>query len=389
MTGMRTRPRHALGNDASLLHAAASAFADEGFDAASMASVSGRAHLTYGAAYARFEDKSAFAVHVFEEDLFPGLQQAIEHAEASLAEGASQFAAALEAFTRPGPGLLASLELIQASQFDPALREGIRQPVAAWLADWIDPTGSPTPSRALVRATLAYLTLGLVLMDGRPWQPDLAGEFARYRAALVAPGSATELPVDRAAHLDVWPFDTGDPRMDRALEAMAQAVGEVGYHRATIGRICRSAGVSAGYLYARYENKRAFFLAANDRLLEYGLSENAAFAERLASAYGPGIAEAVVWREFQRPDLATKRTLALEANRLARYDQQMRQVHDERELALAAQVPQGPGRKAALAYLYSDMAMAFGVYLVPNLLPEIWTLPFDMVTVPLMAGLSV
>jgi AcrR family transcriptional regulator len=196
--------------------------------------------------------------------------------------------------------------------------------------------------------------------------------------------------VDRAAHLDVWPFDTGDPRMDRALEAMAQAVGEVGYHRATIGRICRSAGVSAGYLYARYENKRAFFLAANDRLLEYRavrerrLRRTARFSLLVpasprpssgASSSAPTSPPSAPWPWRRTGWPATS--------------QQMRQVHDERELALAAQVPQGPGRQAALAYLHSDMAMAFGVDLVPNIVTPIWTLPFDMVTVPLMAGLSV
>ncbi|MFM8894639.1 MAG: TetR/AcrR family transcriptional regulator, partial [Actinomycetales bacterium] len=325
------------------------------------------------------------AAPVFPATLVPRQQQAFARDDTALPTRAAEFTGSMMPFARPEPQLQAAVELIQASQFDAALYRGIREPVAQWLKERIDPIKAGTPTDAAVRAAVTYLGLGLVLMDGRGWQVDLTGEFTRYQRALAAPVSASELPADRSTHLDQWPFDTGDPRMDQALGAMAQAVGEVGYHRATISRICRTAKISAGYLYTRYQNKLAFFLAANDILLAHGLQAKAAFAEELAARYGPGIAEAVVWREFQRPEYAFKRALTLEANRLARFDPQMRQVHDEREQALVEQLPVGAERAGALAYLYTEMAMAFGVYVVPNLARQAWSLPFDTVTVPLLA----
>ena len=387
-TGMRRRPRHALGNDASISQAAIEAFSLDGFDATSMASLSARAHLTYGAAYARFEDKSELAVALWDERLFTAVTDALDSAAAAIPSGGDAFARAMATFVRPGPDLLAAVELIQASRFEPALEQGIHRPFANWLTQWIGPGESISPTEAVVRSTVANLALGLVMVAGRPWQVDLTAELRRIGRVLASPGPATELPADRAAHLDDWPFASGDPRIDRALAAIATIVGEIGYHRATITRICRAAKVSTGLLYGRYPGKLDLFLAANDALLANGYAANASFTQRLASAYGSGIAEAVVWREFQRPAYAIKRSLALESNRLARFDEQMRRVHLEKEQVLVDQYSASPDPTTALAYLHWDMAMAMGVNLVPNLVPAVWTLPFDVVTVPLLAGPS-
>lgn len=386
--GMRRRPRHALGNDLSIAQAAIEAFALDGFDATSMASLSARAHLTYGAAYARFEDKSELAVALWDEHLFTAVTDALDSAAAAIQSGENAFAGAMAPFVRPGPQLLAAIELIQASRFEPALQQGIHRPFADWLAHWIGPGESSSPTEAVVRSTVANLALGLVMVEGRPWQVDLTTELQRIGRALAAPVPATSLPGDLASHLDAWPFDSGDPRIDRALGAIAAIVGEVGYHRATITRICRAAKVSTGLLYGRYPGKLDLFLAATNALLANGYAANAAFTQRLASAYGSGIAEAVVWREFQRPEYAIKRSLALESNRLARFDERMRREHLEREQVLVDQYSASPDPTTALAYLHWDMAMAMGVNLVPNLVPEVWTLPFDVVTVPLLAGPS-
>ena len=170
------------------------------------------------------------------------------------------------------------------------------------------------------------------------------------RASLPGPAAPTDLPGDLARYLEQWPFHSGDPRLDRALEFIAKTVGQVGYHRATIALICKVAAVTPGFVYSRYANKRELFLAANEVLLNYGFGELATFTEQLARRYGSGIAEAVVWREFQRPEHAVKRSLA---------------------------------------HLHTEIAMALGVHVVANLVPQVWTLPFDMATVPLLASLEV
>ena len=389
MSNTRSRPRHAVSNDRLLLDAATVAFAEDGFDTTSMASISARADLSYGAAYARFGDKCELAGALWEEELFPPLQRALQEAAGAVSRGEDAFALAMAPFAGLEPWLLASMELLQASRFEPDLAEHISTPFSAWLAEWVLPAPNEALSAAVIRATTTYLGMGLPLAAGRPWQVDLTTELRRYARALATPAAPTDLPGDLARYLEQWPFHSGDPRLDRALESIAKTVGQVGYHRATIGLICKVAAVTPGFVYSRYANKRELFLAANEVLLNYGFGELATFTEQLATRYGSGIAEAVVWREFQRPEYAVKRSLALETNRLARFDVQMRGVQDAQELAIAQQIPQGAGHEAALAHLHTEIAMALGVHLVANLVPQVWTLPFDMVTVPLLASLEV
>jgi len=379
---MRSRPRHALHNDDALAEAAVLAIAGEGWDATTMASVSEHADLTYGAAYGRFDDKHALAVAVWQERLADLLPQSLMAAESALADGPDAFGEAMSAFALPAPGLVAAIELIQAGAFDPRLSEQIQAPVADWLDSWIHAEGAT----ATIRATLGYLGIGLVLASWRNWPVTLTGEFARYHHGLNRPADPTPLPADVAAHLSVTPFGTGDERIDQAMEAMITVVGELGYQGATINRICRAAGVSAGFLYKRYPGKLDMFLAATDALLGHGYQANADFIAKLTQRYGPQIAEAVIWREVQRPHLHAKRTIALESNRLARYDQRMQDVHQGRETSMVDALPSGDARPDALAFLYVDLALGLGMHLVANLAPSVWELPFDQVTVPLLGS---
>ncbi|MBU6245109.1 MAG: TetR/AcrR family transcriptional regulator [Actinomycetales bacterium] len=383
---MRSRPRHALANDAALAEATVTAIAVDGWNATTMASISQHAELTYGAAYGRYDDKRALALTVWRERLADLLPQALMTADAALATGPAAFANAMSAFASPAPGLVAAVELVQAGAFDPRLRTDVYDPIAHWLDGWIheDSTGAVST----VRATLAYLGIGLVLASWRSWPVDLSGEFARYHRGLTEPAPSVPLPADQAIHLSLSPFDTGDERIDRAMEATMAVVGELGYHQATVNRICRASGVSAGFLYKRYAGKLDIFLAATDALLRNGLQANADYTAALIDQYGPAIAEAVTWREVQRPYLSGKRTIALESNRLARYDQRMHDVHQAREDAFFASLPRGAQQPRALAHAYGEVSLGLGMHLVANLAPRTWELPFDQVTVPLLASLA-
>jgi hypothetical protein len=99
-----------------------------------------------------------------------------------------------------------------------------------------------------------------------------------------------------------------------------------------------------------------------------------------------GIADAVAIREVQRPHVASQRATHLEQIRISWHD-------DELQRALAAEFDQFVADATAAdpawapanspAELHVSIALGFGLSLLPVLHPEAWSLPYDVVTIPL------
>lgn len=387
----RARPVTAFANDSAITAATAARIASVGWDETGMAAVGEGAGLTYGAVYARYPDKTALGLGVWEESLLPHLTSTLEALFASAREArTADLHEHLLQVATPDVRLVAAVELILAARFEPEIAS-VADDAAAVLARWMEPSPDCPPMRAAVSAAVAYISFGLILVAGRPWvdDADLTGELARYAEALTHPVEPRPLPPDRADFIEGDPYDTGDPRVDRAIAAVLSVTGEIGYHRATIAKICRAADITPGFLYKRYASKLDLFLDATSRRLEGGFAGSLAFIAEVAREHGAGIAEAVFWRESQRPDFATKRALDLESNRLATYDVRMREVRGEREQEILDQFVASvtsDRRATATAYLHTELALGLGMNIVSNLFPDAWTLPFNCATEPLLAS---
>ncbi|MSZ57401.1 MAG: TetR family transcriptional regulator [Actinobacteria bacterium] len=383
---VRARPVSAIRNDLTLERAAIEVIADSGWDAASMLAVSSRAGLTYGAVYSRFDDRSAWGVRLWESALLPALQSVLSGVLQASAGTPDEFEAAMSRCASPSPTVLAAVEVLLASRFDPVMRGPIESAVGTWLGRACLSRSDVSAQQAVVAAAGCYLAFGLVLASRRPGIEGLrlSEEFARYHRAFGSPAEPRALPKDRARHLEIAPFNTGDERIDRVFHAAVRVIGEVGYHRATTARICRASGVSAGFLYKRYSSKLDLAIAATDAMLAAGFEANAAFTERLTRKHGVAIAEAVTWRELQRPELQVKRALDLETNRLAMFDVGMRAVRQRTETEFIASLPADRHQGALRAFVHTEIAMGLGVHAVANLVPRVWKLPFNVVTEPLL-----
>ena len=308
-----------LRNDALILDAALDATAPDGWPGLALTAVARRAGLSQRPVANRFVDRSELATAVWRERAAPVLLTALEHAlsTAGLIPGeasATGFHAAMEHLARPHKALLAALELLIMSNFDPTLASEVKQGVAAEVLGWCTPQrGKPTKAQAAGRAYLLIVALGLVAVARRPGseQVDLTEELGTLFTALQADASPQPLPKAYLQHLaDDIPFNTGDPIHDALLTSVLRLVGTSGYDGATSARIARDAKVSEANIFLRHASKLDLFIDASARHHALGFPANAEFQQRLEEQHGAGITEAVMIREFLRPKFNHQRALS-------------------------------------------------------------------------------
>lgn len=391
----RARPSHALRNDDAIRDAATAVIAANGWDATTIAGIADAADVTHGAVYGRHANKAELGAVLWRETLLPALRERLGEAiDAGMrSDDAERFAVAMRPFVAPDDVTRAGLELILAAPFDRALGTPITRDTRRALAATSTPGVRVPPQDAARALAVGLHALGYVLVDDSAFfdAADDRAALQALHAAIRRPAWPMELPPIRADYIDASPFDTGDPRVDGLLGATVRTVGEVGYDDASVARICRAAGVSQGFLFNRYPTKLDLFLAAIEMQRSAAMRDTDAFIAEIASTHGNGIAEAVAWREHQRPEFREQRTIVLESLRLARHDARMRDVIDG-SLADVARPrlagARGARRAALLGHMRRDYAVGIGLVIVGNVLPDAWKLPFDTVTIGLNADVD-
>ena len=301
---------------------------------------------------------------------------------------AAWLAVAYERFLRPDAALRAATEFLVVSQFHEGLARLLRSSVGDTVSQWCSPSAVDAPLAAR-RAYLIAVALGLLLARTRRSvaQMEIGGEAALQLQALSAVREPVTLPDTRAKHLEEFlDFTTGEPALDDLLRATLEEVGRVGYEAATTAAIGRASGHSEGLLFARYPSKVEAFMDATKRQHAVGWRRNEEFIHSVTAAHGPGIAEAVIIREMQRPELRHGRAISLEQVRLALHDERLREVQwGELDTLVDETLSKDPQWYTANseAHLHMSVAIGIGVTALPLLAPDAWELPYDVVTVPL------
>jgi AcrR family transcriptional regulator len=387
------RRSHALRNDALLRDAAIGLIADKGWDALTANEVGPAAGLTHGAVYARFVDKRELGIGLWHDALAGELQLRLEAVLTAglAADGEDAFVTAMEVFLRPAPALLAMLELLLAARDDGEIGAAVEPTATALLSRWCRPNRTVSDVDATRAATIIYIALGFALASQLPWLDDLDAEPAvrRLHRALAIPAVPKPLPPTTYRTPTETPFNTGNPRLDGLLDATISCIGEKGYAASTLTQICRRANVSQGFVFSRYATKLDLFIAATEQLQPKGMEQTHAFVAEVAAEHGAAIGEAVTWREYQTPALATQRSVVLETLRLSRYDERMRELLHPKQVAFLTRLvtgSRGAKRAALLGEAHMDYALGHGIMIPCDLLPKLWQLPFDCVTVPLIAS---
>ena len=395
----RTRPKHAVRNDTRLRLAAVSVLSAAGWDNFSLNKVSQATGITRAALYNRYDSRAVLGIEAWERELFPALTEALQGALDAAGQGPS-FARAMAIFAHPTAQVIAAVELLMASFVHVDLTEKVAGPMSDWVRDYcplpeplapgeskpqVDPIGSVQAVAILTWA------LGLVVFADRPWvaEMDLDPALSRADHALAQPAPARPLPDSTAEYLRQSPFHTDDPRIDLALDHALASIATVGYQRTRLQDVAKAAGVSEAFLLIRFKTKLGLLRAIIDPAYAVAYEAFAAFQQSITDEYGPGIAEAVAWREYLNPHIRDRQILGLETDRLAKHDVTMREI----TLSTEQQVFAGrlanvsaSERAARTGDTHMDFATGHGLPIVGLLLPHAWTLPLNMVTEPYVRG---
>lgn len=390
----RARSRRAFRNDEILLDAATQVIAQKGWDNVAFTQVAGAAELTTRPIYDRFGDKTGLGQGVWEHrvspELKPRLRALLEAATAPEPTGRlAVFESSATWFANPDTTMAAGIELLASAPVDDALRDLIVDDLSEVLALATPGEGRSASEAARSAYALAF-ALGLLMSHRRPSAGflDLAPVARKVAQALGAPVRHRAYPElgKRSLVQPLENFHTGDEALDALLGATILEVASRGYGAATTSRIVATAGMTEGLLYGRYKTKLDVFLDATERRHHQAMKANLGVAEQIAEEHGQGMASALQWREWTRPEHRLLQALNSESVRLSWREPRLAQRTDSAEetltLDLLAAIPEDQHLEAR-ADIHWRIAMGHGTILLPTFLPEVWKLPMDVVMVPL------
>lgn len=351
----RRRTARALANDATLRRAAAELAVEVGWDEVRFAGVAKRANLSVAAVHSRAENKAELGSQVWESllgDQFAAASAALVSAAYSGDE--DRIAEQVDSCSHPEPMLQAAVELLLAALFDDDLAEVVGPSARATIAKYASPTRSTNPGVAAANAMALGSGFGRVMAAaaGAPALPvDLT--VSMLQAFADASGRGRRLPKGPSIQ---WtkPFTLDDPHREALSIASLDLISRVGYRRTTVARICRTAGVSSGSLFARFVRKSDLVAEAASQLLTTTDEMFGKFAVE-AGKQPPATLEALILRAFLEPGHDRHRALRLELARVA-----------PREPAIAS---------LGLLNTYHQQ-VTMGMALLAAFLPEVAGLPY-------------
>lgn len=386
-------------NDQRILEAGVAVLAEDGWPGFSLLAVSKRAELSLRPLQDRFTNRPAMATALWRHRIGPSLAGALSEGlrAAGLLEEPADYAALLKVsdmFLHPDPDFQAAAELMVQALFDTEVKAAVDSDVGALVVYWTNPQrGVVSRTLAGQRAFVLSLLFGLMLIHRRLGydQVDLSSSLEALLKALAVPTAPARLPTARTRHLGaLMDFPELGEIHALLLQSTLEQVGDRGFFDATVADIVRGAGVSEGFLFARYKTKLELFLDAISRQIVFATHENERYQKRMRQRHGVGIAEAMIMREFQRPEFQRDRGLGFEVHRTSWHDAALRSLtmrvaeeanYAERTPALIIGHAKDPA-----AMLSWEIAMGLGTPYLPALNPEVWQLPYDVVTVPLLGS---
>lgn len=382
-----------MANDDRILESALRLLDREGWEASSVARVAEDAGLSRPPILNRYVNRTGLAEAVWRERLLQPIRDAlVACVDAVARRDAAALQDALAACQDPDLPLRAAIEVILISRYEDRLGPCVIQTLD--LDAWVSPrTGQLAAAEAARNAFVLSLALGMLVEARRvgAWDRiDTTDDVRTIAKALETEIQATPLPAKRAEHLLSPPvFEVDNAPLAAVLGATLVEVGIHGFEGATLQRIANASGYSTGVVFQHYESKRELFLDATMRMLTNAQRENLTYLSRIAEEHGPAIADAVLMREFLRPDLRTVRTITLEQYRMAWHDPIMEgpfrdAQHDYVEGTLQTDPTMSRAQAESRAFIALSRGVGIGV--LADLTPDAWRLPFDVVTRPLLEG---
>ena len=321
-TARRTRAQIVAENDRALREAVADMVWAIGWDGVTFSGVAKRAGLTVGAVYGRAENSAELAIDLWENAAAEWFADRVAGVIAAAQSGDPE-AVAQQLYSWDGDERMTAVvvELLIASLFDPDLAEVIGAEARAI----IEPLVTPSPSAPRVtrhEAAAAVLTLSFTLgravaIRGGVAPAELsAAQFGVLAGAYGAQRSVGAIPKPVPLRW-IQPMIDIDLAQQAVLQGTIDVIGRVGYRRATIARIARSAGVPRGSVLSHYPDKAHLVADAAERGL---LSPDQVWEEYapVVEKHGRLTSRAMFLADFLKPENRTLWAVNLELARTAR-----------------------------------------------------------------------
>ena len=272
-------------------------------------------------------------------------------------------------------------ELLQLCAFNPALREAVGAEVTAFINPW-------GPS-VLAAQRVAALGLALGLVTAEPPLTHAPEQLGALAEALTHPATPAPLPPDEAHDLDLKRISTGESTLDALRNAALYEVAQHGVASTTMARICERARVPHDQVPKHLRRVGNLLGEVVDRRWSQVDAARRDFLVEVADRVSREVAEAVLWREVFRPEHRRAAYLAVEVERVARHDPILaRHLDAARARCSAARTTDPAGSVAPVhpdSILDRDLTFSSGLQLLAVLTEGLAELPFDAVTVPLLA----
>lgn len=322
MTKGRTRAQIVQENDRALRAAVAAMTAETGWDSVTFSGVARRAGLTVGAVYGRAESTAELGIDLWEAQIgpwFKGVYAGVM--EAGIAVDPRAVIKALHVWDENPERTGVVVDLLTASMFDDELAEVIGAEVGAMLeAHCIPSQGSKVGTRKAAAGTLlTSFTLGrAIAIRGGATLGSLTAQQGRALAGLYG-STSTRTSIPKPAPLTwVRPMGELDSQTQALLSGTLAVVGKVGYTRATIARIARTAQMPRGSVMSHYETKAELIgKAARHALIPPG--EVWSQYDAVVARHGPLVSRAMFLADFLKPENRELWRVNLELARVARF----------------------------------------------------------------------
>jgi AcrR family transcriptional regulator len=265
----RRRSERALINDAAIRQSTIELISQEGWDGVTFAKVAKRSNLTVGAVYVRAENTAELGTDIWMNSLKPILIEAISNfLSAVYSQNSELIKEQVELWDEPEPALIASIEILIAAMFDDDLAEIPRRDMKEFLSRYCTDKHGYSKLQAAANSLIIGEIFGRALGAANKISPDTpSSEVAENCLAMI---NATEIQpnIPKDIFIKTAKEDTDpDPHTRVLHKATLEVIGKVGYKRSTIARICRTAQVSSGSLFPRFQSKNALIASAVKALI--------------------------------------------------------------------------------------------------------------------------
>lgn len=283
----RRRSERALLNDAAIRQSTIDLIEEEGWDGVTFAKVAKRSNLTVGAVYVRAENTAELGTDLWINSLYPYLNDTLGSLlSAVYSKNLKLIAEQIEIWDNPEPELIASIEILIAAMFDEDLAEIPRRDMKEFLNRYCSDKHGYSKIQAAANALIIGEVFGRALGAANKIPPDTPPSEVAENCLAMIESTPVSPNLPKNVFITTTKEDTDpDPHTRVLHQATLKVIGKVGYKRATIARICRTAQVSSGSLFPRFETKSALIASAVKALIP-SAEESYAELNSLGEKYG-------------------------------------------------------------------------------------------------------